>query len=138
MRILPGPPAGLAPAGVALDWSARTPRYEDRPSARLAFGGGPLPAATARAGILAISLTDDPFGTVAAVERTLGYFTHSERTHLRIAPEEVDSQAIGHFAFFHSDYQDLLWPLALEWLRDGGMSRPVGRDMPVPRTIAAV
>lgn len=115
------------PTGVALDWSTPTPRYEDRPSARRAFGGAPLPAATARAGILAISLTDDPFGTVAAIERTLGYFTRSERTHLRIAPEDVGSKAIGHFAFFHSDYQDLLWPLALEWLRDGGdhAARPV-------------
>ena len=27
--------------------------------------------------------------------------------------------SIGHFAFFHSRFQDSLWPIALRWLRDG-------------------
>ncbi|OVZ64874.1 alpha/beta hydrolase [Pigmentiphaga sp. NML080357] len=118
------------PTGVALDWSTPTPRYEDRPSARGAFGAG-LPAAQARARILAVSLTDDPFGTVEAIERTLGYFERSERTHLRIAPGQIGRERVGHFAFFHSDYQQSLWPVALAWLQ-GASREDTGRLLGVP------
>jgi len=117
------------PAGVARDWSAPTPRYEDRPSARRQFRDAGLPAAQARAHILAISLTDDPFGTVEAIDRALGYFIRCERTHLRIAPREIGREKVGHFAFFHSDFQDVLWPVALAWLRGadrGTISRMIG------------
>ena len=66
-----------------------------------------------------MSLTDDPFGTVDAIERALGYFVGSERAHLRIAPRQVGRDRVGHFAFFHSDFQDSLWPVALAWLQGG-------------------
>lgn len=102
------------PAGVVRDWTTRTERYELRPSGRQL---GVLPAAQVRAEILAISLTDDPFGTVAAVERLLGYFTGSRCTHRRIAPQEIGEQTVGHFAFFHSRFEARLWPIALAWLQ---------------------
>ncbi|MBA1202555.1 alpha/beta fold hydrolase [Pseudomonas capeferrum] len=107
------------PAGVALDWSHRTPRYEQRPSARamrsLHFGdvGG---------SILAVSITDDPFGTVAATERLLGYFDNAQRLHLRLAPEDVGVEEIGHFAFFHDRFRERLWPIALRWLFQGELA----------------
>ena len=104
------------PAGVVRDWSTPTPRYETRPSGR---DLGELPFSRVKAQLLAISLTDDPFGTVAAIERLLGYFANSERTHLRIAPEDIGEKQVGHFAFFRSEYQDRLWPIALAWLQNG-------------------
>ena len=104
------------PAGVVRDWSTPTPRYETRPSGR---DLGELPFSRVKAQLLAISLTDDPFGTVAAIERLLDYFGNSERSHLRIAPEDIGEKQVGHFAFFRSEFQDRLWPIALAWLQNG-------------------
>lgn len=107
------------PAGVVRDWSTPTPRYETRPSGRSL---GELPFSRVKAQLLAISITDDPFGTVAATERLLSYFDGSERTHLRIAPEDIGKKQIGHFAYFRSEYQDRLWPIALAWLQSGQLA----------------
>ncbi len=106
------------PAGVVRDWGTPTPRYETRPSGRTL---GALPFTRVKAQMLAISITDDPFGTVAAIERLLSYFESCERTHLRIAPEDIGEKAVGHFAFFRSEYQDRLWPIALMWLQQGAL-----------------
>ena len=114
------------PLGVVEDWSTPTPRYETRPSGRAL---GELPFSRVKAQILAISITDDPFGTVAAIERLLDYFDSSERTHLRIAPEDIGEKEVGHFAFFRSEYQDRLWPIALLWLKNADCSP----DMPGSR-----
>ncbi|MBF4209077.1 alpha/beta fold hydrolase [Pseudomonas donghuensis] len=110
------------PAGVVQDWSTRTASYEHRPSGRALNGLNGLPFARVKAQTLAISLTDDPFGTVAAIERLLGYFQASERSHLRIAPGDIAENRIGHFAFFHSRFQPRLWPIALHWLRHGQLA----------------
>jgi predicted alpha/beta hydrolase len=80
---------------------------------------GELPFARVTAQVLAISITDDPFGTVPAIERLLSYFASSERTHLRIAPDDIGEKQVGHFAFFRSEYEDRLWPIALAWLKHG-------------------
>lgn len=109
------------PRGVALDWAAMAPRFEHRPSGRRTASGPPPGFATAKADILAISLTDDPFGTIPAIERLLSYFSASHRTHLRLAPADIGVEDIGHFAFFHSRFQPTLWPLAHAWLRDGAL-----------------
>ena len=108
------------PKGVVRDWSRSRARFEDtrRGPARMAeraaivaqFG-----AMTAR--ILALSVTDDPFGTVPAVERLLSYFTGCPRTHLRIGPEMIGTPKIGHFAFFNKQFKDTLWPIPLAWLQ---------------------
>ena len=104
------------PAGVVHDWTTRTPRYEHRPSGRLLER---VPFAHVQAATLAISLTDDPFGTVAATERLLGYLQGTERQHLRIAPVDISVEEIGHFAFFHDRFRESLWPVALLWLQQG-------------------
>lgn len=65
-------------------------------------------------------VTDDPYGTVPAIERLLGYFSASAaRTHIRIAPADAGADAIGHFAFFHRRFEKTLWPIALRWLETG-------------------
>ncbi|ARB29654.1 alpha/beta fold hydrolase [Pseudomonas tolaasii] len=107
------------PAGVVKDWATATPKYETRPSGKAL---GELPFGRVKAQVLAISICDDPFGTVAAIERLLGYFNASERTHLRIAPEDIGEKHVGHFAFFRSEYQDRLWPIALAWLQRGALA----------------
>lgn len=103
------------PRGVVRDWSFMGPRFEGR--------GGPdhrvAAMAAVTAPILALSVTDDEFGTQAAVDRLLAYFTGSARTHLRLAPAALGLDGIGHFAFFHERFRDTLWPIALRWLRDG-------------------
>lgn len=107
------------PAGVVWDW---------------AFGRLPDLSgfARVRAPVLALSLTDDPFGTVPAIERVLAYFTGAPKTHLRLSPDSVGEAEIGHFAFFHSRLAPVLWPLPLEWLRTGRLpadhpGRVIGR-----------
>lgn len=109
------------PKGVALDWSGMGPRIEQSirqrgpgthaDPARLLAG-----FSVVRAPILAVSAEDDPFGTTAAIHRLLDYYTGCERQHLRLAPEQVDENGIGHFAFFHSRFKDSLWPIAFKWL----------------------
>lgn len=120
------------PAGVVRDWSTPTPRYEERPSGRaIHAGAGRLPFSDVTADTLAISLSDDPYGTVAAIERLLGYFTASTNTHLRIAPEDIGEKEVGHFAFFRSAYQATLWPIALSWLQNGELAPGTpGRTVP--------
>jgi predicted alpha/beta hydrolase len=112
------------PRGVALSWSRSQACFEDTythpPIAlpdderrRLANGFARLSAP-----LLAVSVTDDPFGTVPAIERLLGYFSGSElRTHIRIAPADAQADNIGHFAFFHRRFEATLWPIALHWLK---------------------
>lgn len=115
------------PRGVALSWARSRPRFEDAyvraPNAESVASRAELPArfAAMRAPMLAIGLDDDAFGTVAAIERLIGYYTGSDVTHLRIAPRHVGVEAIGHFAFFHSRFADALWPLALHWLQHGAL-----------------
>ena len=117
------------PAGVVRDWSTPTARYETRPSGRTI--NGHLPFATVTANTLAISISDDPYGTIAAIERLLAYFTGSIRTHLRITPEDIGETEVGHFAFFRSAYQATLWPIALSWLQDGELPPDTpGRTVP--------
>lgn len=116
------------PKGVALDWARMAPRFEDsvRRGVRTADG---LPQAlelarnfrTIGAPILAFGVEDDPYGTEAALDRLLRYYSASRRSHLRLSPRDVGLDAIGHFAFFHERFRDVLWPYALEWLRSAAL-----------------
>lgn len=116
------------PAGVVRDWSTPAARYEKRPSGQDIHVRN-FAAVTAKA--LAISISDDPYGTVPAIERLLAYFTGSTNTHLRIAPEDIGEKEVGHFAFFRSAYQATLWPIALSWLQNGELAPGTpGRTVP--------
>jgi len=107
------------PRGVALDWAGMGPRFETSVTSHL-----PPAALAARHGatearLLAIGLTDDPFGTEAATARFLGYYANAQRTHLRISPADLGVPEIGHFAFFHTRFEQRLWPLVAAWLLEG-------------------
>ncbi|MBT9265581.1 alpha/beta fold hydrolase [Pseudomonas sp. MG-9] len=122
------------PAGVVRDWSTPTGRYEQRPSGRrLLKAAGRMPFTNVRAQTLAISISDDPYGTVAAIERLLDYFSHARKTHLRIEPQDIGEQQVGHFAFFRNAYQATLWPIALTWLQTGELA-PDSPGRTVPRS----
>ncbi|KOX98850.1 alpha/beta hydrolase family protein [Pseudomonas nunensis] len=120
------------PAGVVRDWSTPTDRYEKRPSGRVIHAKhGRLPFANVTAKTLAISISDDPYGTIPAIERLLGYFTGSTTIHLRIEPKDIGEEEVGHFAFFRSPYQATLWPIALSWLQNGELAPDTpGRRVP--------
>ena len=116
------------PKGVALDWARMGARFEDSVRRGIeAEAGLPEAAALARnfrnvsAPILALGTDDDPYGTEAALDRLLRYYSASERRHLRLSPRDVGHEEIGHFAFFHERFRDVLWPYALEWLRGAGL-----------------
>ena len=120
------------PVGVVRDWSTPTARYERRPSGRaLMAKSARLPFGNVRARTLAISISDDPYGTIPAIERLLDYFSHARKTHLRIEPQDIGEQHVGHFAFFRSAYQATLWPIALTWLQTGELAPDTpGRQVP--------
>ncbi|BCO29678.1 hypothetical protein MIZ03_4602 [Rhodoferax lithotrophicus] len=113
------------PRGVVHDWTARHPRFEDayrkghrvmtaEQRRRLVERFSQVKGET-----LALSVTDDDFGTVPAIHRLLAYFKNSPATHWRIAPNMLGLSEIGHFAFFHARFEHSLWRIALTWLRDG-------------------
>ncbi|MFJ2714628.1 alpha/beta fold hydrolase [Pseudomonas sp. NPDC087346] len=120
------------PAGVVRDWSTPAARYEQRPSGRsLHNRDARLPFANVHAQTLAISISDDPYGTIPAIERLLDYFSNAAKTHLRIEPQDIGEQQVGHFAFFRSAYQATLWPIALTWLQTGELAPDTpGRQVP--------
>ncbi|WP_213737678.1 alpha/beta fold hydrolase [Bradyrhizobium sp. dw_411] len=115
------------PGGVVRDWIFSRARFEDtwrgRASARYADKRVLVDQfSEVTAPILAVSMTDDEFGTVPAVERLLNYFSSSARSHLRISPESISEAAIGHFDFFNSRLEQKLWHIPLDWLKFGKVS----------------
>ncbi len=112
------------PKGIVRDWVFSSERFEDtwrgRSSARYPDKHEIVQQfAAVTAPTLAVSVTDDEFGTVPAVERLLAYYIQSPRTHLRIAPQSIAEPAIGHFGFFNSRFEQKLWRVPLEWLKFG-------------------
>lgn len=113
------------PLGVVHDWTARYPRFED------AYRTGHRAMTSERrqqlverfsqmkGETLALSISDDDFGTIPAINRLLDYFKNSPVIHLRVAPSMLGLTQIGHFAFFNNRFKDSLWRIPLSWLRDG-------------------
>lgn len=119
------------PQGVVRDWTAPYPCFEDmwrRGSFRV-----PEPELQAlverfsavKGATLAISLADDEFGTIPAIQRLLRYYRNSPQTHLHIEPQDIGQVSVGHFSFFHSRFENSLWLLPLEWLRHGRLPADV-------------
>lgn len=106
------------PAGVANEWSFRRARMElnypretrDEVLRRFAAISAP---------ILAIAVSDDELGTVAAIRRTLQYYRGASPTEVLLAPKDLGFDSIGHFSLFHSRHASGFWPDTLLWLREG-------------------
>ncbi|SFA85874.1 Predicted alpha/beta hydrolase [Collimonas sp. OK607] len=80
--------------------------------------------------LLAYSISDDNFGTPAAVLRLLRYYRGSDRIHVMVTPGEFALSEIGHFAFFHDRFSQNLWPESLAWLNTGNVSRQAVNFLP--------
>lgn len=113
------------------DWTASYPRLEDtykkdrralseKERERLVESFSRMTGDT-----LALSVSDDEFGTIPAIERLLSYFKNSRSTHLRVEPETLGHKEIGHFAFFNARFEHSLWRIPLVWLRDGEITEEV-------------
>lgn len=83
-----------------------------------------------RCPLLAYSISDDEFGTPAAVLRLLRYYRGSDRTHVVVTPAEFALSEIGHFAFFHDRFSRNLWPESLAWLNTGCLLRQAANFLP--------
>ena len=109
------------PAGAAYEWAFRPATLEAAYRHLRRHGDDPLAHfAAMRGDLLAVSLSDDPFGTPAAIERLLGYYLNSRRHHLPLNPADVGVPGIGHFAWFHERFREKLWSLSLIWLLGKG------------------
>jgi len=111
------------PKGIVLDWILSSERLEDARTGSAAQHVDKKALlqrfAAVTAPTLAVSVTDDEFGTIPAVERLLAYFSQSLRTHLRISPQSIGETMIGHFGFFNARFEQKLWQLPLLWLQSG-------------------
>jgi predicted alpha/beta hydrolase len=66
--------------------------------------------------ILAIGLTDDPWGTPRAQHALLKYY-HRAPTEIRwISPAQAGGP-VGHLGFFRSAFRETLWQPAIDWLK---------------------
>lgn len=128
------------PAGVVRDWVAPAPDFIQTYLASSQFRGSreltnaqcdALRArfAQLRAPTLALSIADDPYGTVSAINRLLAYFEQSAKAHLRLAPKDAGLNQVGHFGFFHSKFEKTLWPVALNWLKRGQVTETLGTQL---------
>jgi predicted alpha/beta hydrolase len=106
------------PSGVARQWGRGKGRPLP-PSAKAEERDILTRFAAVTAPILAIGVTDDAFGTAAAINRALGYFTAAPATRVMLSPADLACQAIGHFDLFHARHAPGFWLDTLLWLRDG-------------------
>lgn len=106
------------PAGVAREWAFRKARLEhsypehERDEVLRRF-------AAIRAPILAVSLSDDEYGTQQAIARGLVYYCNSRREHVRLTPLLLGTTAVGHFALFREQYRERFWQTTLSWIAFG-------------------
>ena len=123
------------PSGVAYEWAFRRAALapynaDDPPESAAKQRGVTRYFPQLRCPLLAYSITDDDFGTPAAVLRLLRYYRGSDRTHVVVSPGEFALPAIGHFAFFHDRFSRNLWPESLAWLNTGSMPRHAADFLP--------
>ena len=69
-----------------------------------------------RGKLRAISMTDDPWATEAAVNLLCTGFTGTAPERVDIRPRDVGAERIGHFGFFRPEHRDTLWRDAADWL----------------------
>jgi predicted alpha/beta hydrolase len=124
------------PSGVAYEWAFRKPTLEALSPGTLAGIDPAKECSTIRyfpalkCPVLAYSITDDYFGTTAAVLRLLNYYSRSDRTHVTVDPSEFQLSEIGHFSFFHDRFKENLWMESLTWLTTGKINRRISNFLP--------
>ena len=66
--------------------------------------------------ILALGMTDDPWGTPRAQHALLKYY-HQAPTEIRWHTPDEAGGPIGHLGFFRAQFRETLWQPAIDWLR---------------------
>jgi len=110
------------PAGIAMQWAARrSPEF--RPQSTDPGGKRAITMIARYSTVcgrgLAIGFTDDAFATPAGAARLLNTFPAIRTTCIFIAPGEARMTEIGHFGFFRRGAEMVLWPVVLNFLRNG-------------------
>ena len=103
------------PRGVALEWASwcRRPGY---------MAGGPDGGRAEQynrigAPVLAYSFADDPFASLASVERLLLLFGGDRIVHRHIDRDRIRlAGPVGHFGFFKKENRGRFWNDAADWL----------------------
>ena len=72
--------------------------------------------AAVRGPLLALSFTDDPIATPAAVRALLGSYRAAQVEQRWIRPEDAGVRSLGHRGFFAERHRESLWPGAFDWL----------------------
>ena len=105
------------PKGVFLEWAkwVASDRYFFDDSRLRALANFPR----YRGALRALSFSDDPWATEAAVEMLCAGFTSIRPDIHIIAPAEAGARKIGHFGFFRPQHRDTLWRGAAEWIQKG-------------------
>ena len=103
------------PPGVFLEWRKWCLRPEHF-APDLVGDARDGPFAQVRVPLLALSFSDDPIATPAAVEALLALYRNAAIERRRTTPAEAGVRAIGHHGFFAERHRDTLWRAMLDWI----------------------
>ena len=105
------------PGSIFQDWArwCRNPNF--------LFGDAKTPESkhfqSVRTPLLAVGLTDDPWGTPKAVDHLLTHYGNAPTNQLWLSPQQSTGGAIGHLGFFRKHHTATLWPPVIDWLLHG-------------------
>lgn len=104
---------GDIPRGAMLQWRrwCLTPDYllSGEPGAREAY-------ASARFPVLGLTFTDDELLLESGSRMLHDAYTGAQVDYRVLSPHSFNQERIGHFGFFKSHQEKVLWPLVGEWL----------------------
>lgn len=108
------------PASVLRDWTRWCNHHEyffDDPTvnARSRY-------AMVRMPILSVGMSDDPWGTPAAINGLMKHYVNADVEQIWLSPQDAGGQKIGHLGFFRSRFTETLWPGIMDWLLTPGQT----------------
>jgi predicted alpha/beta hydrolase len=103
------------PGNVARQWSkwCRNPQYlfADLPHRKLFFNAIKCP-------LISFSIEGDDYAPKEAVEWLTHRYSKSEKKIIHLLPQDFNTKRIGHFGVFHERFENSLWPLILEEIKN--------------------
>lgn len=106
------------PAGVVREWAFRRARLEqsypehERGEVLRRFAAISAP-------MLAVSLSDDEYGTPPAIARGLSYYRNAATQQVQLSPAALGMARVGHFDLFRERHRGGFWQASLAWIEDG-------------------
>lgn len=105
------------PGSVFQDWArwCRNPNF--------LFGDAKTPESgrfqSVRTPLLAVGVTDDPWGTPKAIDHLMAHYGNAPIVKLWLSPKQSTGGAVGHLGFFRKHHVATLWPPVIDWLLHG-------------------